>query len=254
MNRNSLIRKPLGFEGKFTQFPNQWVRDKRIGFRAKGILALLMSHSDGWRISLAHLAEGSPDGITAIRTAIQELEQAGYLTRTLVRNDKAQVEASEWIIRDPFESQVDDASENLTLENLTSENLTSENLTSGNLTLKNNNIKNNSNKNNNTEIFERFWELYPRKIGKGAARTAFEKACKKENPETILRVTEYYANKADLPDLQFIPHPSTWLNQERWNDDLDASGTTSATKVATDIMQRGRALQQRMEGMMEIEP
>lgn len=253
MNRNSLLRKPLGFEGKFTQFPNSWARDKRIGFRAKGILALLMSHSQGWRISLSSLADGSPDGITAIRTAIQELEEAGYLTRNLVRNEKAQVEASEWVISDPF-----DKDENLPLENLTSENLTSGNLTSGNLTLKNIYNKEHNNKENNSKdistAFETFWNLYPRKIAKGAARTAFEKACRKESIETILRVTEYYANKSDLPELQFIPHPSTWLNQERWNDDLDASGISTPTKVASDILQRGKALQQRVEGMFEIEP
>lgn len=255
MNRNSLLRKPLGFEGRFTQFPNYWARDNRIGFRAKGLLTLLMSHTDGWRISIQSLATNSPDGITAIRTAVQELEDAGYLTRHLVRNDKAQVEASEWILADPFETDEN----NFALENLTSGNLTSGNLTSGNRTLKNNNIKNtnikeNNNKDISMDLFERFWDVYPRKIGKGAAKIAFEKASKKELPETILQVAEAYANKPDLPDLQFIPHPSTWLNQERWNDDLDASGVNNATKNASDILQRGKALQQRMEGMIEIEP
>lgn len=254
MNQNSLLRKPLGFEGRFTQFPNQWARDNRIGYRAKGVLSLLMSHTDGWRISLQTLATNSPDGITAIRTAVLELENAGYLTRRLLRNGKSQVEASEWILTDPFETPEN----NLPLENLTSENLTSGNLTSGNLTLKNNNIKNTSIKEDNskdmsTKLFEHFWQIYPRKIGKGAAKIAFDKASKKEHGHVILQVAESYANKPDLPDLQFIPHPSTWLNQERWNDDLDASGVNNATKNASDILQRGKALQQRMEGTFEIE-
>jgi hypothetical protein len=248
MNRNSLLRKPLGFEGRFTQFPNSWARDNRIGFRAKGVLTLLMSHTDGWQISLQSLATTSQDGITAIRTAVQELEAAGYLTRTLVRNDKAQVEATEWIISDPFEIQIIESND------YALENLTSGNLTSGNLTLKNTNIKEHNNKEHNeNNIFEAFWEVYPRKIGKGSARTAFEKAIKKEKPETILQVATFYANKSDLPDLQFIPHPTTWLNQERWHDDLNASGVSNATQVASDILSRGKALQQRVEGMKEIE-
>jgi len=261
MNRNSLLRRPLGFEGHFTQFPNSWARDSNIGFRAKGILVLLMSHSNGWSISLAHLAHGSPDGITAVRTAVQELEKSGYLTRTLVRNDKAQVERSEWLLTDPFEL------ENLTSENLTSENLTSENLTSENLTLKNTNIKNTNIKNtkykenniNNNEdkgeyddLFEQFWAIYPRRIGKGSARTAFAKAAAKVIPETILQIAEQYAGKSDLPDLQFIPHPTTWLNQERWNDDLSASGNSNASTNAADILNRGKALQQQSERMKEI--
>jgi hypothetical protein len=248
MNRNSLLRKPLGFEGRFTQFPNSWARDNRIGFRAKGVLTLLMSHTDGWQISLQSLATTSQDGITAIRTAVQELEAAGYLTRTLVRNDKAQVEATEWIITDPFEEPIRESND------YALENLTSGNLTSGNLTLKNTNIKEHNNKEHNeNNIFEAFWEVYPRKIGKGSARTAFEKAIKKEKPETILQVATFYANKSDLPDLQFIPHPTTWLNQERWHDDLNASGVSNATQVASDILSRGKALQQRVEGMKEIE-
>lgn len=250
MNRNSFLRKPLGFEGRFTQFPNQWARDNRIGFRAKGLLTLLMSHSEGWRISLQSLATGSPDGITAIRSAVQELEEAGYLTRTLVRNNKSQVEASEWILSDPFEIGEKD----FTLENLTSGNLTSGNLTSGNLTLKNTNNKEYKVKENNKEdLFEQFWKIYPRKIGKGAARSAFEKASTKENPATILQVAEAYANSSSLPDLQFIPHPSTWLNQERWNDDLNASMVSNATNIASDILQRGKALQERVERIEEIE-
>jgi len=73
-------------------------------------------------------------------------------------------------------------------------------------------------------LFEQFWAIYPRRIGKGSARTAFAKAAAKVIPETILQIAEQYAGKSDLPDLQFIPHPTTWLNQERWNDDLSASG------------------------------
>ena len=244
MNKYSLLRKPLGFEGKFTQFPNAWARDDRIGFRAKGLLILLMSHSEGWRISLQHLAGASPDGITAIRTAVQELEDAGYLNRTLVRNEKSQVEGSEWILSDPFE------------------NLMSENLMSGNLTLKNTIDKNTSNKENNKKElnnksvdyhFEIFWKHYPRKIGKGAARKAFEKALEKKHATELIESAYDYANSSSLPDLQFIPHPATWLNQERWDDELNASGGSNATQVASDILKRGKALQNRIEGMSEIE-
>lgn len=248
MNRNSLLRKPLGFEGRFTQFPNSWARDSRIGYRAKGLLILLMSHTDGWRISLEHLVHDSPDGITAIRTAVQQLEEAGYLTRTLVRNDKAQVEASEWVLSDPFE-----------LENLTSGNLKSENLTSENLTLKNTNTKNTKVKEHQVNEqagdyhFELFWKAYPRRIGKGAARAAFEKAFKKTDIGTILEAVVVYANSPSLPELQFVPHPATWLNQERWSDDPSAGGATNATQNASDILERGRALQQRVEGTREIE-
>lgn len=228
--KKSLLRKKLGFEGHFTQIPNAWIRDDRLGFRAKGILTLLMSHQDGWRISLESLADGQ-DGITAIRTAVNQLEETGYLTRQFVRNDKHQIEATEWVIQDPF-------------ENLISENLISENLISENRTHKNNNIKEHNIKEENiNNHFEKFWDKYPRKIGKGAARKAWQKAIKTHQPKTILEGVSNYANHPDLPEMSYIPHPSTWLNQERWMDDLSTMGTTNATNMASDILERSKAIQ-----------
>lgn len=67
--------------------------------------------------------------------------------------------------------------------------------------------------------FERFWRTYPRRIGKGAARKSFEKSLKLASFEEIMaglqRQLSYYATK----EQQFIPHPTTWLNQERWADE-----------------------------------
>lgn len=69
------------------------------------------------------------------------------------------------------------------------------------------------------EQFEQFWRTYPRRIGKGAARKSFEKAMKLATFEEIMaglqRQLAYYASR----EQQFIPHPTTWLNQERWADD-----------------------------------
>jgi len=65
--------------------------------------------------------------------------------------------------------------------------------------------------------FEAFWEAYPRKVGKGAARKAYGQAVKKTAPASILEaIPVYIANK---PAWQSFAHPATWLNAERWNDE-----------------------------------
>lgn len=232
-----LLRKPLAFEGRFTQIPNSWARDKKIGYRAKGILLLLMSHQSGWRITLEALAEDSPDGITAVRTAITQLEEAGYLHREKVRDSQNRIIGSEWVISDP-DSDNEPSLDFLTLENLTSENLTLENLTHKN-TITKNTITKKTNKDTD-EQFERFWKSYPRRIAKGSAKTAFEKALKKIEFEDLIVAVENYASNPDLPDLQFIPHPTTWLNQERWNDEIESLGTMA---VAKDIIARSKQLE-----------
>lgn len=72
--------------------------------------------------------------------------------------------------------------------------------------------------------FERFWSVYPRRIGKGDARRSFERALRKTTLDNLLEKTRLYAEHAAASgkEQQFIPHPATWLNQERWLDDLSA--------------------------------
>lgn len=70
--------------------------------------------------------------------------------------------------------------------------------------------------------FEKFWEAYPRKVGKDAARKAFEKR-KPDDGLLLLMLDAIKAqSKAEAwrKDAgQFIPHPSTWVNEGRWQDE-----------------------------------
>lgn len=78
------------------------------------------------------------------------------------------------------------------------------------------------------ERFEKFWSVYPKKIGKGAALKAF----KKIKPSAELLQTMVNAVEAQKQSQQwtkdngqFIPNPATWLNQERWNDELEVKNS-----------------------------
>ena len=69
--------------------------------------------------------------------------------------------------------------------------------------------------------FEKFWELYPRKVGKGAAKKAFfNHGCH----ERLTQIVSSLTTQKTWPDWirdggKYIPHPSTWLNQQRWEDE-----------------------------------
>ena len=75
--------------------------------------------------------------------------------------------------------------------------------------------------------FDEFWREYPRKVGKQAAR----KAWKKRRPGTQLTGTIVEAIQAQVgkghfqgnDGQQYIPNPATWLNQERWEDEIAPS-------------------------------
>ena len=68
--------------------------------------------------------------------------------------------------------------------------------------------------------FERFWKIYPRKVGKGDARKKFAAALKRTSVNELMdAVTRFAAHPESVPGKSdSIPHASTWLNQERWND------------------------------------
>jgi hypothetical protein len=69
--------------------------------------------------------------------------------------------------------------------------------------------------------FENFWSQYPRKIGKLTAKRSWEKLSQENQQkalEAIIEHRKYWAAKGT--DWEFIPHASTWLNQERFEDEL----------------------------------
>lgn len=70
---------------------NDLVRNPHVSFRARGILAYLLSMPEGWETNSNRLAATSPrEGRDAIRTALRELETAGYLTRKREQNAAGQ--------------------------------------------------------------------------------------------------------------------------------------------------------------------
>lgn len=67
--------------------------------------------------------------------------------------------------------------------------------------------------------FAEFYMAYPRKVGKEAARRAFEKAARSTDPQLIVDGARRYASDPNLPEKRFIPHPASWLNAGRWDDE-----------------------------------
>lgn len=68
--------------------------------------------------------------------------------------------------------------------------------------------------------FDEFWSKYPKKVAKSSAKKAFEKVS--APLETLLTAIERQkcSEQWSKDNGQFIPNPATWLNQERWNDEL----------------------------------
>ncbi|MDY0096218.1 MAG: hypothetical protein RBT80_26280 [Candidatus Vecturithrix sp.] len=76
-----------------------------------------------------------------------------------------------------------------------------------------------------SESFEMWWKLYPKKVGKDAAYKAWQKVAKRKTV-TVTELTNAIQQQVDACHFKgsngddFIPQPSTWLNQGRWMDEL----------------------------------
>lgn len=94
----TIIRAPRP-ERNFTIISNAIVRDQKLTYRARGILAYLLSQPDHWRTNADRMQYPSTEGRDAIRSALNELEKAGYVVFVKRQTAKG-TWLSEWLVYD----------------------------------------------------------------------------------------------------------------------------------------------------------
>lgn len=72
----------------YTVMSNYHFKDKKISWKAKGLLSTMLSLPEDWDYSIRGLEAMSTDGNKAVRSGLKELEENGYLTRTAIRDEK----------------------------------------------------------------------------------------------------------------------------------------------------------------------
>jgi len=101
------------------------------------------------------------------------------------------------------------------------------------------------------------YEAYPRKVGRPKALLAIKRHIEKVGFETLLERTNAYAKSVIGKDQQFIPHPSTWYSQERFNDDpstwTQGSGSSpgNRSELVASGPQRVMMLQERQKALKQ---
>lgn len=82
----TIVRGPRAADN-FTIISNAALRDERLSWKSRGLLAYLLTMDTGWNTSIRRLATVAPDGKSAVETALSELERFGYLDRRQTRAD-----------------------------------------------------------------------------------------------------------------------------------------------------------------------
>jgi hypothetical protein len=90
--------------------------------------------------------------------------------------------------------------------------------------------------------FDEFWKLYPRRVAKKAAERAWMKSGAERDLELfnevlagLRRAILFWQQKGTAPE--YIPHAATWLNAERWTDELDVKIDQTADAARCSICQ-----------------
>ncbi len=86
---------------------------------------------------------------------------------------------------------------------------------------------------------QEFWNCYPRKIGKTHAEKAFIKASHSVGVDVILDAIKPFAVSVAKKEKKFIPHPATWLNQGRWDDELEEIASASSSDYLDRLFRGG---------------
>jgi hypothetical protein len=86
-----IVRGPRK-RSNFTVLPNEALRDVRLSFKARGLLAYILSMPDHWATSSEALARQGPDGRDSVRTGLRELRALGYVVL-----EKRQQTGGRWI-------------------------------------------------------------------------------------------------------------------------------------------------------------
>ena len=82
----------------YTVMSNHHLRNRALSLKAKGLLSQMLSLPEDWDYTLQGLARINRESIDAIRQAIRELEQAGYIQRSRERDEKGRLRGADYIL------------------------------------------------------------------------------------------------------------------------------------------------------------
>lgn len=226
----------------FTIIPNAWVRDPNLSRRARGLLAELLSHREGWDVSIESLWKVGTEGREAVRRAVKELEDAGYLHRQQAGGRGELFGTSDYVLLDPHDETAGQSDAQFPGDG----NPVNGKPGHGKARTKKTNLPMEGEDQSQKTIevsagptaadaFSEFWSVYPKKVAKADARKAFAAAMKRADVDDIITGARRLRDDPNLPEKQYIPHPGKWLRGDQWEDEpLPAPGRSTARENTID--------------------
>lgn len=228
----------------YTVMSNTHLRDQRLSLKSKGLLSVFLSLPSDWSYSIEGMSRILPEGKDAIRSALRELEAAGYVQRDeQQRGADGRLTAGAYVIRELPEELPDCALTALDFPTRSALDFpTTENPTGINKDIPSKDIPPQAPQGGRRrrgearkapdwepECFARFWALYPRGDDKQAAMGEWDRL----KPDRKLMADMSAALKRQIASEEWqrgvgIPYACRWLKKRRWEDEVKAAPTAES--------------------------
>lgn len=206
------LARPKGF----TAISRDAMQDERLSLKARGLYGMMITLPDNWEYTIAGLAKKAGCGRDQIRGALRELMQMGYLLKEQAHTETGKFGKNVFVLLE-------------TVSPLPG-NPSTGNPPTGNPTEKNIEEKTRERKPpispEGMARFEAFWRVYPRHEAKKRAEMVWARLERAGmTPELMNRILSAVEARKQTDQWQrdcgrYIPLPSVWLNQARWEDEL----------------------------------
>lgn len=214
----------------YTVISNGHLKEKNMSLKAKGLLTLMLALPDEWKYSIGGLCELCLEGENAIKNALDELKQFGYLVIDKKTPDKTESKKIEYEYN-IYEYPQKQGGGFQVLDNQGVDNQGVDKQGLENQGLLNTNISNTNILNTNKSLlvtaeeldkwFDATYKLYPRKVSKIQAKTTYEHKLRGLDKETAYEKSKsiYTTLKKQIciwqkedRRLEYVPHLASWLN------------------------------------------
>ena len=203
----------------FTMIPNSVTRSGSLSMRAKTVYIFMASHSDGWNITTRSVGHALGMNKDIVASAIKDLIESGHMRRIERRDENGKFAGWDYeTLSNPTTASEKTGSGKTghirrlyskKTKEITSLSQEDHAQTSGS-----------SERESRSDRFDEFWDAYPRKVGKKKARAKFAAAIKAAgDAQRVIDGALRLAADPNLPEKQFIPHPTTWLERGGWDDE-----------------------------------
>lgn len=213
-----VYRPQLSVDGKFTIIPNDWIRNSGLSASANYLLIYLVSHEIGYEIKFEQIMRETGLGVKALRTAMAELKEAGWLYTDRTKKANGQLGSYRYSIKEPTRVPQSTVAQATVAQATMAEGTHIKNTnTKENKDLENKELVN-APQESEKALFDEFYKTYPRKRQPGDARKAFSSALHRATFEEIMAGCIRFANDPYLPAENYIPYPASWLRADSWLD------------------------------------